>query len=193
MSLLEEIKGYVVRVEKVVREKYQVLLTPFREMRINSVIEIDIPGRANYRLAHLVLDVSGTIASDGELISGVADRIAKLRSSVEVHLITADTHGRQEEIDAELGIEGRRLQSGATEEEQKADFVRWLGNEGTVTIGNGANDALMLREAALGIAVLGKEGLSVVAFQNADLVVVNILDALDLLLHPKRLVATLRR
>ena len=156
------------------------------------MIEIDIPGRGNYRLAHLVLDVSGTIACDGELIPGVADSIAKLRSSVEVHLLTADTHGKQDAIDAELGLLGVRLKANSSEAEQKADYVSRLGPAGVVAVGNGANDALMLGTATLGIAVLGKEGLSVAAFKNADLVVADILDALDLLLHPKRLVATLR-
>ena len=100
---------------------------------------------------------------------------------------------KQDAIDTELGLQGVRLRAKASEAEQKADFVSGLGPAGVVAIGNGANDVLMLREAALGIAVLGKEGLSVAAFQNADLVVADILDALDVLLHPKRLVATLRR
>ena len=58
------------------------------------MIEIDIPGKGIYRLDHLVLDVSGTIACDGVLISGVSERVAKLRSFMEVHLLTADTHGK---------------------------------------------------------------------------------------------------
>jgi len=165
---------------------------PFREMSIDSVIAIDIPGRGNYRLSHLVLDVNGTIACDGELIPGVADRIEKLRSSVEVHLLTADTYGKQNAIDAELGLQGVRLEANGSEAEQKADFVSLLGSAGVVAIGNGANDALMLEAAAIGIAVLGREGLSVAACQNADILVADILNALDLLLHPRRLVATLR-
>ena len=157
------------------------------------MIEIDIPGRGTYRLAHLVLDVSGTIACDGELLPGVYDRLATLRSSLEVHLLTADTHGKQDAIDAELGLLGVRLKADTPEAEQKADYVSRLGPAVVVAVGNGANDALMLKESAIGIAVLGEEGLSVAAFQNADLVVAAILDALDLLLYPKRLVATLRR
>jgi soluble P-type ATPase len=49
----------------------------------------------------------------------------------------------------------------------------------------------MLREAALGVAVLGPEGLAVRALAAADVVVASI-DALVLLRSPKRLIATLR-
>ena len=157
------------------------------------MIEIDIPGRGNYKLSHLVLDVSGTIACDGTLISGVAALIRDLQPQMEVHMLTADTHQAQDEIDRELGITGARLKTDMPEAKQKAEIVRGLGREEVVAIGNGANDAGMLKEAVLGIAVLGQEGLAIDALQNADLLTGNILDALDMLLHPKRLIGTLRR
>ena len=68
-----------------------------------------------------------------------------------------------------------------------------LGAERVVAIGNGANDAEMLAAAALGIAVLGPEGLATATLRAVDVVVGRIEDALDLLLQPQRLVATLRR
>jgi soluble P-type ATPase len=71
--------------------------------------------------------------------------------------------------------------------------IEQLGAEHVVAIGNGANDAGMLSAAALGIAVLGAEGLAVEALLAAAVVVGCIEDGLDLLLHPQRLVATLRR
>ena len=51
----------------------------------------------------------------------------------------------------------------------------------------------MLKEAAIGIAVLGPEGMASDLLETADVLVMDINDALDLLLHPKRLVATLRK
>ena len=51
---------------------------------------------------------------------------------------------------------------------------------------------MMLAAAALGIAVCGAEGAAAETLQVADVVVIRIVDALDLLLHPKRLMATLR-
>jgi len=62
-----------------------------------------------------------------------------------------------------------------------------------VATGNGANDAGMLQAAALGMAVLGPEGLAREALQEADVVMTSVHDGLDLLPHPRRLVATLRR
>ena len=156
------------------------------------MIEIETPGRDTLRLEHLVLDVNGTIVVDGQLVEGVARRLAELRRSIEVHMLTADTRGRQQAIDAQLRIEAARIAAG-DEAAQKAAFVQRLGGESVCAVGNGANDAEMLREAKLAIAVLGDEGLAVEALDGADVVVPHVNVALDLLLNPLRLVATLRR
>ncbi|HUX76896.1 MAG TPA: HAD family hydrolase [Anaerolineae bacterium] len=156
------------------------------------MIEIEVPGRGTYRLKHVVLDVNGTIAVDGRLVEGVAKRVAELRRSVEVHMLTADTRGRQQVIDAQLGMQAARI-TPQDEAAQKASFVRELGGESVCAVGNGANDAGMLHEAGLGIAVLGEEGLAVETLNAADAVVPSVTVALDLLLKPLRLVATLRR
>lgn len=157
------------------------------------MIEIDIPGSGRLVLAYLVLDVNGTLAVDGTLLPGVLERVERLRAQLQVELLTADTHGRQAELDRQLGFAAHRLQPGLPEAAQKAAFVRSLGAEQTAAIGNGANDTEMLRVAALGIAVLEGEGTSVDALMAADIAVRSITDALDLLLQPRRLVATLRR
>ena len=156
------------------------------------MLEIEIPGRATLRLAHAVLDVNGTIARDGELLPGVAERLQSLASILELHLLTADTHGGQDRIDRELGFPAIRLGTGAGQAELKAEHVRRLGAESVVAIGNGVNDALMLAAAALGIAVVGPEGAAGAAVRAADVVTPSVEAALDLLLKPRRLVATLR-
>jgi soluble P-type ATPase len=145
-----------------------------------------------YHLEHLVLDVNGTITLEGQLIDGVTRRLSELRSAIIVHVITADTRGKQETIDAELGLKAVRVTSGG-EAAQKAAFVRQLGGERVCAVGNGAIDAAMLDDAGLAIAVLGEEGLATSALTAADVVVPTINAALDLLLNPLRLVATLRR
>jgi soluble P-type ATPase len=61
-----------------------------------------------------------------------------------------------------------------------------------VCVGNGRNDRLMLQEAGLGIAVVQGEGAAVQTALTADVLAPDILTALDLLIHPLRLVATLR-
>ena len=90
-----------------------------------------------------------------------------------------------------MGIQAKRLDPG-DECKQKAEFVAGLGFHSVVAIGNGANDVEMLREAALWIAVMGGEGLAVQCLSAADIVVSGIENALDLLIYPKRLLATLR-
>ena len=157
------------------------------------MIELPIPGRGIIQLEYAVFDVNGTLATDGVLIYEVAEQIAVLRGKLEVRLLTADTHGRQSEIDEQLRFTADRLQPGGHEREQKADYVYTLGAHQVVAIGNGANDVDMLRAAAIGIAVIGHEGLSGEALVAADIIVNDIHDAIDLLLNPKRLIATLRR
>jgi P-type E1-E2 ATPase len=156
------------------------------------MIELNVPGRGVILLDHLVSDVNGTLALDGQLIDGVARELGVLRDRLTLHLVTSDTSGRQAEIDRKLGVEAVRISPGG-EAEAKAAYVRKLGAERVVAIGQGANDASMLREAALGICVLSPEGVAVEAINAADVVAPGILDALFLLEHPLRLVATLRR
>ncbi len=158
-----------------------------------SLIELDIEGFRGLRLAHLVLDVNGTLALDGDLLPGVSERVGVLRDAVDVQLLSSDTYGRLEDVAATLEIAATRLEPGKDEAEQKADFVRALGAGEVVAVGNGVNDAAMLETASLGIAVVGPEGLAASALESADVVTVGIQDALDLLIHPQRLLATLRR
>ena len=71
-------------------------------------------------------------------------------------------------------------------------MIQQLGPQHVVAIGNGRNDQWMLAEAVLGIAVLQEEGACTQALLAADVVAPSITAALDLLLHPLRLTATLR-
>lgn len=156
------------------------------------MIELQIPGRGVIQLNHLVCDVNGTLATDGMLPEGLARMITGLRDRLDVHLITADTHGRQRIIDQQLGLTAERLQPG-NEDGQKAEFVRQLGAGHVAAVGQGANDALMLKTAAIGIAVLSREGLAVETLTAADILVPDIFAALELLDKPLRLIATLRK
>jgi len=156
------------------------------------MIELNIPGRDNIRLAYLVLDVNGTLAKDGRLLEKVAKPLAGLRDRLTIHLLTADTYGKQDNIDLMLGMKATRIATGQ-EREQKSEFGRQLGAESVIAIGQGANDAAMLKAAAIGVAVLGDEGLAVEALLSADVLMPTIYDALQLLEFPTRLVATLRR
>jgi soluble P-type ATPase len=158
---------------------------------IKRMIELAIPGRGQLRLQHLVTDVNGTLAVDGMLIEGIAKRVASLRDRLTVHLLTADTHGSQAAIDRQLNLVGTRLAAG-DEQAQKRQFVENLGPETVVAIGQGANDALMLKAASIGICVMSAEGAAAETMMAADIIVPNIFAALDLLDKPLRIVASLR-
>ena len=156
------------------------------------MIQCNVPGLGDYRLEHLVMDVNGTLAVDGQLIEGVAGKLASLQGMLRIHLLTADTHGKQYLIDQQLGLTAVRIQPGG-EALQKAQYVRKLGSETVAAIGQGANDAGMLQEAKLGICVLSVEGVARDTLLASDLVAPSILSALELLEKPARIAASLRR
>lgn len=155
------------------------------------MLEINLPSRGLLSVRHLVLDLNGTLAEDGHLIDGVADRIKQLADKMRVHVITADTHGDAADLLSGLPIELEVLPD-HQQDLAKQRYVRTLSARECITIGNGRNDNLMLSEAALGIAVIQREAASWQAVSSSDVICTSILDALDLLLIPKRLIATLR-
>ncbi len=156
------------------------------------MIEIYIPGYKLIRANHLVLDYNGTLAVDGKLIPGTKPLLEILTSMLHVHVITADTFGSsQKELE---GIACKHVIIPLPEQDvEKEKYVAGLGCEHVIAIGNGQNDALMLRESALGIMVIQQEGAFGKLFNHADIVCTSILDALNLLLNPLRIKATLRK
>jgi P-type E1-E2 ATPase len=156
------------------------------------MIELNIPGRGLVSLEYLVSDVNGTLAVDGQLIDEIPRLLNALRDRLEIHLLTADTHGRQELIDRQLNLQAVRIPPG-DESQQKAEYVKRLGAEHVVALGQGANDAGMLNAAAIGICVLSTEGVAIEALHAADVLASDIYTALELLEKPVRLVATLRK
>ena len=158
---------------------------------MEKMIKIDIPGWGNMEIQNVVLDLNGTIATDGKIPPEVKEKIRSLSEQAKIYILTADTQGTASTEGK--GIEAELVKLPAEDSKKtKFDFLNTLDLERTVAIGNGNNDQIILKEAALGVAVLGAEGISVLALKNADIVVKSISDALDLLLKPKRLVATLR-
>ena len=154
------------------------------------MLTIEIPGRETLEISHVVLDYNGTVAVDGALLPGLAERIAALKKSVTVTVLTADTYGTVRAQCEPLGITVETFpRAGAAQ--CKEEIVRGLSG-GAVSVGNGFNDIQMFDAAALSIAVLEKEGLCAPLLAHADVLVSSPLDALDLLLRPKRQCATLR-
>jgi soluble P-type ATPase len=117
------------------------------------MIDLTIPGVGAIQIVHLVLDINGTLALDGRILDGIPRALSSLSNLLEIHLVTADTYGKQEFIDRQLGLTAVRLQPG-DEAGQKGEFVKSLGASHCAAIGQGSNDSRMLAEAFLGIAIL---------------------------------------
>ncbi len=165
------------------------------------MIEVELRKGEVLTLEHAVFDVNGTLTRDGHLVDGVIERMHALSRLVEVHLLTANTYGTQDAINVALAITKlpnmratilNTANGAPPEDEQKAEYIAKLGVEHVAAIGNGKNDRLMLKKAALGIAVIGPEGTAADALEAALVIAPDPLTAIDLLLHPIRLKATLR-
>jgi soluble P-type ATPase len=152
------------------------------------MIRIDIPQRGTIELHHAVFDVNGTLAVDGKPIPGVVERLQALGEDLHLHALTAGTHGSIAELEQVLGFPLHLITSG----EDKLHYVEQLGPAHVIAFGNGMNDVGMLRVAAIGVAVLAGEGVAMGALHAADVLALGPIDAIELVLHPKRLVATLR-
>ena len=155
------------------------------------MIKVEIPGYRQLQLAHLVMDYNGTLAVDGRIEDGVKALLTQLSADLTIHVITADTFGRAASQLSETPAQLTVLPPGH-QDVAKRDFVNHLGCAGTVAVGNGRNDRLMLQAAELGIAVILREGAAAETMAAADIVCPGILPALELLTHPLRLTATLR-
>jgi soluble P-type ATPase len=156
------------------------------------MITVKIPGsEETLAIGHLVLDFNGTLALDGRIKPGVAGLLKELARRLQVHIVTAGTFGGVENEIRDIPCVLKVLQ-GADQTGQKARYVEGLGAEGTVSIGNGRNDRAMLEKAKLGILVVQEEGAACQSLLAADVVCPDILSALQLLLNPLRLAATLR-
>lgn len=155
------------------------------------MINVTIPGVGEFLFKYIVLDYNGTIALDGHLLDQVQEKLNQIAENLKVYIVTADTFGIAavdcEKINGELVI--LKSPIGADEKEK---FIESLGAEYVVAVGNGNNDRKMLLRAGLGIGVIGHEGASMKTLQAADIVVHSVIEGLELLLNPKRLVATLR-
>lgn len=152
-----------------------------------SPVHLDLPIGSTV-FGHLVLDFTGTLSLDGALLPGVGRRLEELAKSLQITVLTADTFGTAREALVDLPVEVRVIKGG----EEKAQMVQAMGRDQVIAIGNGRNDIPMMEVAGLAIAVLGPEGAASGLFQAANVVSRDISDALDLILHPLRLKATLR-
>lgn len=155
------------------------------------MFELDIPGFGPVYLEHLVSDFTGTLSMDGMLLPGVRKRLNIISGFMKIHILTADTFGmcKMELKDIPCNV---CILTGENLDIQKEEYVQKLDAERVIAFGNGNNDRRMLRAARVGMAVSQGEGCSAEALLAADVHVTDANIGLDLLLHQKRLKATLR-
>ncbi|NIO04246.1 MAG: hypothetical protein GTN74_06425 [Proteobacteria bacterium] len=156
------------------------------------MIKIEAPGLGTRKIDNIVFDLNGTLAVDGRIHPKTRDKINLLAKRSCIYVMTADTRGNCLDVLRKVKAEIVTIQEEDTGA-AKTDFVMKIGSKRTAAIGNGYNDRLMVKEASLGICILGREGASSETMQNSDVIFPNILDALDFLLKPLRQKATLRR
>ena len=152
-----------------------------------SPVSIEIPAGVTI-FGHLVLDFTGTLSQGGTLIPGVGERLQRLARDLQITVLTADTFGTVEREMADLPVVVRIIADGR----EKAGVVAGMGPDEVIAVGNGRNDIPMMDVAGIGIAVLGPEGSAAGLLQAADIVTRDINEALDLVLDPLRMKATLR-
>ncbi len=155
------------------------------------MIHIDIPGRKALDIEHVVMDYNGTLACDGGLIKKTGPLFNQLSPHVRLHVITADTFGMVKEHLSPYDIHLNIIEK-SNQDELKLRYIQNLGAQSCVAIGNGKNDRLMVRDACLGIVVIQQEGAAVETLLAADIVMKDVCEALECLMSPKRIAATLR-
>jgi soluble P-type ATPase len=152
-------------------------------------MKISIPNSETIELNTLILDLNGTLTVRGLLVEGVTEKIQQIKNKgLNVILFSGDTRGNGKRIADELGIQLVHTQTG---EEKKSEALK-LNPDTCVAIGNGLIDARLFSVVKISIATLQAEGIHLKTFNEADILVPSIIDALDLLIDEANLVATLR-
>lgn len=154
-------------------------------------MKVNIPGKQEIEIENIVFDYNGTIAIDGKLIDGVKENINELSNDFNFFVITADTYGSVEQELKSVNCRIIKIEK-SLQDISKEKFIKELGSNTTLCVGNGRNDKLMLKEAILGIAILQDEGICTQTLLNSDILVKSILDVFGFLNDKNRLIATLR-
>lgn len=156
------------------------------------MLEVHVPGYKDLKIKNVVFDFNGTIAEDGTIKEDTKENIIKLsKLGVKIYVATADTYGTARSKCKDLPLEIKIFEQDKATLSKK-NIIEELNKEVTVAVGNGRNDGEMLKDSILSIGVIGREGAFCKSIMDADIVVQDVNHAIELLLYPKRLIATLR-
>jgi soluble P-type ATPase len=158
-------------------------------------IQVQIPGFGAFDIRTVVTDFTGTHSRFGVLTKGVRERLQKLSEVVDIIVLTSDTFGTCAKQMAGLDLRVEILPSDKADRAKQV-FVNELGPATVAAFGNGRNDRLMLKAVkkagGLAVAVDNGEGCATEALFSSHIFVHGSTMALDLLLVPDALKATLR-
>ena len=157
-------------------------------------IHLDIPGFGRRHITAVVSDYTGTCSEGGTVRPDVKKRLRRLAKLVDLHILTADTFGTAER---QLGgVTTPHFLSSRRQDEEKRNYVSGFDLREVAALGNGNNDRRLLaavkKGGGLSIAIDNGEGCAIDALRNAHLFIAGAANALELLLDPRRLKATLR-
>ncbi|WPC40602.1 HAD family hydrolase [Clostridium sp. JS66] len=156
------------------------------------MIMVNIPGYKIIEIENVVFDFNGTIAEDGILLNEVKEKIKELKNKeINIFIVTSDTYGTVIEQCNNLPVKVQIFNKENASQDKKK-IVEKLGPDITATIGNGRNDVEMFKNSIMSVAVIGREGCFAKAAFEADIIVNNPIDAIDLLIKHSRIKATLR-
>src|ERR1019366_4893387 len=113
------------------------------------MLDVDLPFAPSLHLRHVVLDLNGTIATDGVLNPGVSEALIALSDMLTAHVVA-------EILRPQLPCELTHLESEGPPAVAKAQLVARLGADQCVVIGNGESDAGAMKIAGLAIGILGE-------------------------------------
>lgn len=155
--------------------------------------KIIIPYHGEITIKNVIFDINGTIQFKGHISEELVQKFEELKKFYNIFLVSSDTRGNLKNIAKKLGVNFKKVNTqGINDAEAKNNELKKLGKEVTVAVGNGNNDALMLKNAILGIAILGSEGASTRSILNSDVVFTDVINAIEFLLDEKTMISTLR-
>lgn len=153
------------------------------------MLKYEPKGVEPFELNTVILDLNGTLSVNGQVPDGVRERLDKLKAlGFKIYLFSGDQRGTAAGIAINLGIELQK----ATTLEEKAALTNKLDLKHTVAIGNARIDIGTFKPVKLRIGTLQAEGIHVEILKHIDVLTPSINDALDLLLNPDSLCATMR-
>lgn len=153
--------------------------------------KIKVPGFKEIVAENLIMDYNGTLAKNGKILDGVIDKLRDIKEDLNIYILTADTFGTVHSQFENTNIKIIVVDSEDSSISKRA-AVESLGVDNSICIGNGYNDIEMMQVATLSIGIAQEEGMSGKLFLYSDMVFVSILDALDSIINPDRIIATLR-